>query len=99
MTTMDKKPENKSKFIRGLSLLSLGWELALPIFIGVLLGYQLDKWIGTRLVFTIILLLLGIAAGFYNLYKIIQLEMLRTKVAQLERLEEELEKVEEEKLQ
>ena len=95
MTTMDKKPENKSKFIRGLSLLSLGWELALPIFIGVLLGYQLDKWIGTRLVFTIILLLLGIAAGFYNLYKIIQLEMLRTKVAQLERLEEELEKVEE----
>jgi len=96
---MDKKPENKSKFIRGLSLLSLGWELALPIFIGVLLGYQLDKWIGTRLVFTIILLLLGIAAGFYNLYKIIQLEMLRTKVAQLERLEEELEKVEEEKLQ
>lgn len=85
---MDKKAENKTNFIKGLSLLSLGWELAIPIFIGVLLGYQLDKLLGTRLVFTLILLLLGIATGFYNLYKVIQLEMLRTKVAQLIKREE-----------
>jgi predicted F0F1-ATPase subunit len=85
---MDEKAENKTNFIKGLSLLSLGWELAIPIFIGVLLGYQLDKLLGTRLVFTLILLLLGIATGFYNLYKVIQLEMLRTKVAQLIKREE-----------
>ena len=80
---MDNKTENKTNFIKGLSLLSLGWELAIPIFIGVLLGYQLDRLLGTRLVFAIFLLLLGIATGFYNLYKVIQLEMLRTKVSQL----------------
>jgi len=80
---MDNKTENKTNFIKGLSLLSLGWELAIPIFIGVLLGYQLDRLLGTRLVFAIFLLLLGIATGFYNLYKVIQLEMLRTKVNQL----------------
>lgn len=80
---MDNKTENKTNFIKGLSLLSLGWELAIPIFIGVLLGYQLDKLLGSRLVFTIVLLLLGITTGFYNLYKVIQLEMLRTKVNQL----------------
>jgi predicted F0F1-ATPase subunit len=80
---MDNKTENKTNFIKGLSLLSLGWELAIPIFIGVLLGYQLDKLLGSRLVFTIVLLLLGITTGFYNLYKVIQLEMLRTKVSQL----------------
>jgi len=39
--------------------------------------------LGSRLVFTIVLLLLGITTGFYNLYKVIQLEMLRTKVSQL----------------
>jgi F0F1-type ATP synthase assembly protein I len=45
---------------------SLGWDLALPIFAGVLVGYILDQALGTAYVFTLGLLFLGIATGFYN---------------------------------
>lgn len=51
---------------------SLGWDLALPIFGGVLGGYLLDRALGTRYIFTLALLLLGIATGFYNVIRSIQ---------------------------
>lgn len=51
---------------------SLGWELALPIFGGVLIGYLLDRLLGTRYVMTLGFLMLGIAAGFYNVIQSIQ---------------------------
>jgi ATP synthase protein I len=53
----------------GLRASSLGWELALPIFIGVLLGHYVDKWLGTHYVFTVGLLFLGVFAGFYNIWR------------------------------
>lgn len=49
-----------------LRALSLGWELAVPMFGGVLLGYWLDRWLQTGHVFTLGLLVLGIAIGYYN---------------------------------
>jgi F0F1-type ATP synthase assembly protein I len=52
--------------------MSLGWDLAIPIFGGVLLGYALDRWIGTRYVFTIGLLFAGIGVSYYNLARFIQ---------------------------
>jgi F0F1-type ATP synthase assembly protein I len=64
----------------GASLTTLGWELALPIFGGVFLGYQIDKLIGTNYIFTLGLLFLGIGAGYYSLIKRIELEMLRIKL-------------------
>jgi len=51
---------------------SLGWDLALPIFGGVLIGYLLDRALNTTYVFTLGLLLLGIATGFYNVMRSIQ---------------------------
>jgi F0F1-type ATP synthase assembly protein I len=48
---------------------TLGWELALPIFGGVLLGYGLDRRFGTRYIFTVSLLFLGVGAGFYSLWR------------------------------
>jgi len=54
-----------------LVALSLGWDLALPIFAGVLLGYFLDRWLGTGHVFTLGLLMLGIAIGYYNIARFI----------------------------
>jgi F0F1-type ATP synthase assembly protein I len=48
---------------------TLGWELALPIFGGVLLGYGLDRRFGTRYIFTVSLLFLGAGAGFYSLWR------------------------------
>lgn len=51
---------------------SLGWELAVPIFGGVMLGHLLDRRLGTAYVFTLGLLVLGIGTGFYNLMRSIQ---------------------------
>jgi ATP synthase protein I len=52
--------------------MSLGWDLAVPIFGGVLLGYALDRWLGTRYIFTVGLLFLGIAISYYNLARFIR---------------------------
>jgi len=56
----------------GLVAISLGWELAVPIFGGVVAGHFLDRWLGTRYIFTIGLLVLGIGIGYYNLARFIQ---------------------------
>lgn len=48
--------------------INLGWELALPIFGGVLAGHYLDRWLDTGYTFTLGLLTLGVAAGFYNVW-------------------------------
>ncbi len=48
---------------------TLGWELALPIFGGVLLGYFLDRQMGTDYTFTLGLMMLGVFAGFYNIWR------------------------------
>ena len=80
---MENTSENgkQKNGIRNISLTSLGWELALPIFGGVLIGYQLDHILtDSSYLFTISLLLFGIIMGYYNLYKLIELEMLRTKI-------------------
>jgi F0F1-type ATP synthase assembly protein I len=49
--------------------MSLGWELALPIFGGVFLGHLLDQRSGEGYAYTLGLLLLGIAVGFYNVVR------------------------------
>ncbi|MGD2103668.1 MAG: AtpZ/AtpI family protein [Anaerolineae bacterium] len=51
---------------------SLGWDLALPIFGGVLIGYLLDRTLDTTYVFTLGFLVFGIATGFYNVFRSIR---------------------------
>lgn len=55
-----------------LVAISLGWDLAVPIFGGVLVGHFLDRWLGTEPTFTLGLLCLGIALGYYNIARFIQ---------------------------
>lgn len=55
-----------------VAAMSLGWDLAVPIFGGVLLGHFLDRWLGTGYVFTLGLLMLGIAVGYYNVARFIR---------------------------
>ena len=74
--------QKKKIIVNNVSLTTLGWELALPIFGGALLGYYLDKSLNTNHLLTLVLLLAGIFMGYYNLIKLIELEMLRTKAAQ-----------------
>ena len=71
---MDEDEENgfwATVWRESLIAMSLGWELAVPIFGGVLLGYVLDRWLGTRHIFTLGLLVLGIAVAYYNLARFI----------------------------
>ncbi len=76
---MASEDQKKQIWVQALALTSLGWQLALSIFGGAFLGYHLDRWIGTKYIFTLSLLFFGIIAGYYNLYKYINVEMLRIK--------------------
>ena len=72
---MTKRPDGddwRAAWRDGLAAASLGWDLALPIFGGVLLGHLLDRQLGTRYAFTLGLLVLGIGTGFYNVARSIQ---------------------------
>jgi ATP synthase protein I len=74
--TMSKSDEENGMWAtlwrEALTALSLGWDLALPIFGGVLAGYWLDRWLGTGHIFTLGLLVLGVAIGYYNVARFIQ---------------------------
>jgi ATP synthase protein I len=61
-----KETENKAP-----DPMRVGLELAAGVFVGGFLGYYLDKWLGTRPILLIVLLLLGAAAGFRNLYRMV----------------------------
>ncbi len=47
---------------------SLGFTLVGCTFLGLFVGYNLDRWLKTSPWFTILLLLFGIAAGFLNIF-------------------------------
>lgn len=48
---------------------TVGLHLVSATFIGLAMGYYLDKWLDTRPVFTLIMLIFGVAAGFKNVYQ------------------------------
>jgi ATP synthase protein I len=50
----------------------LGIHLVATTFIGLAVGYFLDKWLGTSPWLTMIFLLLGIIAGFKNMFQEVQ---------------------------
>lgn len=60
-----------------LTTLTIGWDLALPIFGGVLLGHYLDRQLGKGYVFTMGLLVLGLGVGMYNVTRTLQRELRR----------------------
>ena len=73
------KPENEGDerfwkifWREALRATTLGWDLAIPIFGGVLIGYLLDRLLGTDYIFTLGLLMMGIFVSYYNLARFIQ---------------------------
>lgn len=78
---MNENKEKKKFSLKGIGLTSLGWEIALPIFGGVILGHYLDRLLNTTYMFTLSLLGLGIFIGYYNIYKRIEVEMLKKKLS------------------
>ena len=52
-------------------LLSIGIMFPACIGIGYGIGYLVDTLVGTRMAFKVVFLLFGIAAGFINLFRIV----------------------------
>lgn len=61
--------EKDRKLIRMLGVLStVGLTMVFATVIGLFIGLKLDKWLGTSPWFTAVFLILGIFAGFRNLF-------------------------------
>ena len=61
--------EDLKKTIRALGFLStVGISMVLAICLGALIGYYLDKWLGTSPWLLLVFLGFGIAAAFRNLF-------------------------------
>lgn len=61
--------EDKRQLFKSLSFLSsLGISMVAASFIGLFIGYTLDKWLGTSPWMTLIWLAFGITAGFRNIF-------------------------------
>ena len=72
MTNKDSRNSGDWVWRESLQAMSLGWDLAVPIFGGVLLGYIFDGWLATGYIFTLGLLMLGIGVGYYNIARFIR---------------------------
>lgn len=65
-------PPSQERWREALRLTTLGWELALPIFGGVLAGHYLDNRLSMHPTFTLGLLTLGLGASIYILWQTIR---------------------------
>ena len=67
------KDEASREFFRSISLVTqLGLTMVVGIGLGFAGGYFVDRWLGTGHAFLIVGILLGIGAGFYNVYRMLQ---------------------------
>jgi ATP synthase protein I len=66
---MPDKGPSKTDFKKIAGLSSLVLMLPSSIAVGLLIGYYLDKWLGTDPWLLIVFLLLGIFSGFYSLLR------------------------------
>jgi ATP synthase protein I len=64
----DTKDFLKELFSGGYRASAIGMSLVFAIFIGGFIGYLLDNYFGTGYLFKIIGIIVGIIAGFRNVY-------------------------------
>lgn len=70
--------EDKKQLFRTLSFLSsVGISMVAATFIGLAIGYYLDRWLGTSPWLTLIFLLVGIVSGFRNIFILTARELRR----------------------
>lgn len=67
----------KQVFLRGRDLRAsaIGWEIAIPIFLGPLTGFLIDRANQTGVRWTIILLIAGVTAAVISVVRYINYEM------------------------
>jgi len=72
--------EDNRQLFRSLGFLSsVGISMVAATFIGLAMGYYLDKWLDTSPWFTLIFLVIGIIAGFRNIFILTGRELRRQK--------------------
>ena len=64
---MGKKNQDKKNLA---AYSSVGIMFPVSIALGAAMGYMLDKWLNTDPYLLVIFTLYGVAAGFWNLYKV-----------------------------
>jgi ATP synthase protein I len=70
--------EDRRQLIKSLGFLSgVGISMVAATFIGLAMGYYLDKWLGTSPWLTLIFLGFGIVSGFRNVYILTERELKR----------------------
>lgn len=69
---LKKVPQSSAKNENSREGVQAGIELVVAIFAGGAIGYGLDQWLDTQPLFMIILFFLGVATGFYNVYRVTQ---------------------------
>ena len=55
-----------------LRLIGVGWFLAASVIIGIVAGLWLDRWLGTKILFTLLGVLVGTTVAFYGLYQMVK---------------------------
>lgn len=50
----------------------IGLELVVAVFVGVAIGWAIDRWLGTRPWGLLVFLFLGIGAGMTNIYRVVK---------------------------
>jgi ATP synthase protein I len=70
--------EDKRQLFKSLGFLSsVGISLVASILIGLAMGVYLDRWLDTRPLFTLIMLVIGVISGFRNVYILTNRELKR----------------------
>ena len=55
--------------LKGTEFIGLGIEMVVPIVLLMYVGYRLDKWLGSKPWMFLLGAFLGIAVGFYGMFK------------------------------
>lgn len=71
---MKETPPERSVFSQLLDASSVGINLVVSTFVGLAMGYGLDKLFNTAPYLMIVFLIIGIISGFMNLVKIAKKE-------------------------
>jgi len=83
-TSRGRVPEDLRSWVAGASLASAGITMALAVAIGAGLGLALDRWLKTTWM-VIVGLLIGVAAGFRELFRAVALASREEERAEAER--------------
>jgi F0F1-type ATP synthase assembly protein I len=64
------KTNKSKKLLLSAASLNIGIYLITPLLLGVFIGYNIDRFLDTKPLFTLISIIIGSISSFYNLVKL-----------------------------